>query len=213
MPILVDDRELRLTQLSLGPYGTNTYIVTCAQTGESAVVDAPGEAPRVLEALAGTFPRLLLMTHAHMDHTGALDELKAALNVPVAAHPLEAGGLGPGPDQFLSGGETIPLGRLTLAVLHTPGHTPGSLCFLYGRHLLAGDTLFPNGPGHTRSPAAFEEIVRTITQRLFILPEETAVYPGHGQATTIGQEKTNYARFLARPRDPGLCGDVLWVPA
>jgi glyoxylase-like metal-dependent hydrolase (beta-lactamase superfamily II) len=213
MPILVDEKDLRLTQLSLGPYGTNTYIVTCAATGESAVVDAPGEAARVLEALAGTTPRLLLMTHAHMDHTGALAELKAALKVPMAAHPLEAPGLHPGPDQLLTGGETLSLGRLTLTVLHTPGHTPGSLCFLTGRHLLAGDTLFPDGPGHTRSPAAFGEIVGAITQNLFALPDETGVYPGHGGTTTIGREKTNYARFLARPRDPGLCGDVLWVPA
>jgi len=213
MPILVDNGRLRLTQLSLGPYGTNTYILTCLATGESAVVDAPGEAARVIEALEGTTPRFLLMTHAHMDHTGALAELKAALGLSVAAHPLEAPGLGLEPDRLLQGGENIRLGRLTLNVLHTPGHTPGSLCFLVGRHLLAGDTLFPNGPGNTRTPAAFQEIVRSISDKLFTLPDETGVYPGHGDTTTIGQEKANYAKYQAGPQDPNRCGDVLWTPA
>jgi len=96
-------------------------------------------------------------------------------------------------------------------VLHTPGHTPGSLCLLSGKHLFSGDTLFPGGPGKTGNPAAFEQIINSITEKLFILPDETLVYPGHGEDTVLGKEKQEFAVFSSRPRTPGLCGDVLWL--
>jgi len=100
---------------------------------------------------------------------------------------------------------------VSLRVLHTPGHTPGSLCLLFGKHLFSGDTLFPGGPGKTGTPAAFEQIVNSITEKLFVLPDETLVYPGHGEDTILGKEKQAFAVFSSRPSNPGLCGDVLWL--
>lgn len=215
----------------VGQLGCNCSIVGDPSTRKAVVVDPGDEPDRILEALAGSgfHPVALVHTHAHFDHVGCSGLLKRITGAPILMHegdrPLyqnlaeqgAAFGLkfeAPGMvDRLLVHGDRVACGKDQLEVLHTPGHTPGSLCFLTGRHLLAGDTLFPDGPGHTRSPAAFGEIVGAITQNLFALPDETGVYPGHGGTTTIGREKTNYARFLARPRDPGLCGDVLWVPA
>jgi len=95
-------------------------------------------------------------------------------------------------------------------VLHTPGHTPGGLCFLTDKYLIAGDTLFPGGPGKTQSPADFRRIIESITQKLFELPEDTQVFPGHGEATTIKEAKQQYEVFSTRPHDPNLHGDVVW---
>ena len=114
-------------------------------------------------------------------------------------------------DRPLADGARIPFGKAGIRVLHTPGHTPGSLCFLAGKYLLAGDTLFPGGPGHTESPARFQQILASITNKLLSLPDETLVFPGHGEETPVGRERPAIDRFLARTRDPELCGDVLWA--
>jgi glyoxylase-like metal-dependent hydrolase (beta-lactamase superfamily II) len=112
---------------------------------------------------------------------------------------------------LLNDGDEIFVGANKLRVLHTPGHTPGSVCFLVGNYLIAGDTLFPGGPGKTQSPDDFQRIIESITQRLFVLPDETKVYPGHGEATTIKEAKQQYEVFSTRPHDPNLCGDVVWT--
>jgi glyoxylase-like metal-dependent hydrolase (beta-lactamase superfamily II) len=98
-----------------------------------------------------------------------------------------------------------------MRALHTPGHTPGSVCLLIGKHLFSGDTLFPGGPGKTGTPAAFEQIVNSIIERIFVLPDETLVYPGHGEDTILSKEKQEFAIFSGRTRPSGLCGDVLWL--
>lgn len=109
------------------------------------------------------------------------------------------------------GSDTIDVGRLKLKVLHTPGHTPGSVCFLLGKYLISGDTIFPGGPGKTTTPADFEQIVKSIETKIFVLPDDTEVYPGHGDSTVLGKEKKEFAIFASRPHTPGLCGDVLWL--
>jgi len=103
------------------------------------------------------------------------------------------------------------VGKVKIKVIYTPGHTPGSVCFLIQDHLFAGDTLFPGGPGRTDSPEDFQLILKSINEKLFGLPDETQVYPGHGEFTTIGKEKTEYSVFLSRKHEPGLCGDVSWL--
>ncbi|MGB6339420.1 MAG: MBL fold metallo-hydrolase, partial [Candidatus Aminicenantaceae bacterium] len=102
-------------------------------------------------------------------------------------------------------------GNINLEVLHTPGHTPGSLCFIYDRYLFSGDTLFPAGPGRTSTPAAFEQIVRSLKEKIFPLPENTLIYPGHGASTILKKEKEEFAVFSSRTHPPNLCGDVLWL--
>lgn len=210
MAIIEQNEILQMSLLTLGPYETNTYVLICRKTGTSVVVDAPGDTDRMLESLKGTRPELILITHNHMDHTGGLRELASALHVPVAAHPADAAGLPVSAHQTLQDGDIITVGALQLNVLHTPGHTPGSLCFLTDRFLIAGDTLFPGGPGHTLTPEAFRQLLASTTQKLLVLPDDTLVYPGHGEGTILGKERPVIERFLARPVSPNLCGDVLW---
>ncbi|MFH1647182.1 MAG: MBL fold metallo-hydrolase [Chloroflexota bacterium] len=211
MAVIVNEEYIRIEKLQLGPWGTNAYIVVCQKTRYSLVVDAPADPDRIIDGLRGTNPRYILLTHDHQDHVGALGALRSRLKVPLAAHPADSGQLASPPEIRVKDGATITLGNLKLGVRHTPGHTPGSLCFLTGRHLLSGDTIFPGGPGKSWSPEAFKEIIDSITGKIFTLPDDTIIYPGHGDTTVLKKEKEEYAVFAARPHDPDLCGDVLWL--
>jgi hydroxyacylglutathione hydrolase len=211
MTVIVEDGTTRISRLRLGPWETNAYIVVCLETGASIVVDTPAEANSIIQELKGTTPKCLLLTHNHLDHIGALAELRNKLKVPLAAHPSDSTGLTDAPERRLKDGDKINLGKLEMTVLHTPGHTPGSLCFLLGHYLISGDTIFPGGPGNTRSSGDFKQIVRSLTEKVFVLPDDTQVYPGHGEATVLKKEKAAFAAFSSRPHGPDLHGDVLWL--
>ena len=211
MGCVIKNEYVQIDRLKLGPFDTNSYILTCPLTGESVLVDAPAEASEILKALKETNPKYILITHNHMDHIGALSELKSKLRIPIGAHPLDVRGLPLQPEILLEDGEKVSYGKISLTVLHTPGHTPGSLCFLVGKHLISGDTIFPGGPGKTKSPADLKRIIESITSKIFVLPDDTAIYPGHGNSTILRKEKKEFATFSSRPRDPNLFGDVLWL--
>ena len=211
MTIVVNDNRLQIERLQLGPYGTNAYILLCQETKESVIVDAPAEADKIISRLKGTTPRYILLTHSHMDHIGALGQLRSALKIPLAAHAADAGILSPPPEIMLEDGDGIDFGKVQIAVLHTPGHTPGSLCFKTGNYLLSGDTLFPGGPGKTSTPADLAQIIKSITEKIFTLDDGTPVYAGHGEPTILGKEKDEFNVFSSRPHHPNLCGDVLWL--
>jgi len=211
MGIVAKDESIRIEKLALGPFGTNSYIITCLKTADSVLVDAPAQAGEILKRLKGTNPRYLLLTHTHMDHIGALSELKSELGIPVSVHPLDAKNLPLSPDVSLADDDTISFGEIELKVLHTPGHTPGSVCFLRGKYLVSGDTIFPGGPGKTHSPANLRQIIKSIASKIFVLPEDTHLFPGHGDSTILGKEKAEFHVFSSRSHDPNLCGDVLWL--
>ena len=215
MTVAVEDTDeigsIQIERLELGPFDTNAYIVTCRKTKDSALVDAPAESDVIIDKLKNTKPKYILLTHNHMDHIGALAQLRNELKVPLAAHAADAGNLVPPPEMLLSDGDTIWVGNLKLTVLHTPGHTPGSLCFRVARYLISGDTIFPGGPGKTNSPADFNQILKSITGRIFVLPDDIRIYPGHGDSTVLKKEKDEFAVFASRPYDSHLCGDVLWL--
>jgi len=211
MTIVAEDDAIQIERLELGPFGTNAYIVTCRKMRDSALIDAPAEANIIIDKLKNTNPKYILLTHNHMDHIGALAQLRAGLKVPLAAHALDAGNLTSPPEILLSDGNAVSLGNLKFEVLHTPGHTQGSLCFRAGRYLISGDTIFPGGPGKTRSPAAFKQIIESITGKILVLPDDTQIYPGHGDSTVLKKEKDEFTIFSSRPHSPDLCGDVLWL--
>ncbi len=211
MVLVAKGDYIQIDKLKLGPFDTNSYIITCCLTGDSVLVDAPAEAAKILKRLEGTNPKYILITHSHLDHLGALSELKSKLRIPVAVHLLDAKNLPSPPEILLSDGGTVSFGNIKLRVLHTPGHTLGSLCFLTGKYLISGDTIFPGGPGKTTSPADLRQIIESITSKIFVLPDDTQIYPGHGNYTILKKEKTEFAIFSSRPHDPNLCVDVLWL--
>jgi hydroxyacylglutathione hydrolase len=211
MTTVVNDSDLRIDRLELGPWATNAYIITYLQTRDSILIDAPVEADTIIKNLEGKEPKRILITHSHMDHIGALPGLRSRLKVPVAAQAADANGLPHAPEILLNDGDIIPLGKLEIQVLHTPGHTAGSLCFRLGKYLMSGDTIFTGGPGHTGSPAAFQQIFKSIRDKILVLPDDTEIYPGHGSPTILKKEKAEIDIFSSRPHSSDLYGDVLWL--
>ena len=203
--------NLEIRQQLLPPYDNDCYVLVNPETNESIIIDAPSEPDRILDLARGTTIRYILITHNHRDHWGALQALKERTGATVAAHSEDASALPVGLDQLLKDGDELRIGDITLTVIHTPGHTPGSLCYLTGPHLFTGDMLFPNGPGNSRTPANLQQMIQSITTKLFILPDDTLVYPGHGSGAVLGTEKRNYAVFAGKPHDPNLSGDITWT--
>ena len=211
MSVVVNDEDIRIEKLQLGPYGTNCYVVVCNRTKESLVVDAPADVEKIVEKLQGTQPKYILLTHDHMDHTGALEGLRSELNVPLSAHALDSSQISPSPEISLKDGDIISLGALVFEALHLPGHTPGGLCFKTGVHLFSGDTIFPGGPGKTWSPANFKQLVDALKSKIFVLSDDIQIYPGHGEITDLKKEREEFEVFESREHSPDLCGDVLWL--
>jgi hydroxyacylglutathione hydrolase len=208
---VVEDSQARITRLELGIYRTNSYILECKSTGESLLIDTPSETDVILGQLKRTSPCLIALTHSHIDHTEGLSELKAKLAIPLAVHPLDAVGLPTAVEMDLEGGRVINVGNLKVTALHTPGHTQGSMCFLLGKYLLAGDTIFPGGPGHTSTPSEFKQIVESIRAKILTLADDTLILPGHGESTLLSAEREAIAGFDSRSHAEDLHGDVLWL--
>lgn len=197
-----------LETLVVGMIQANCYLVGDAKTGEGVVIDPGGDVPVILRALEAhkLKPVAILATHGHFDHVEGLAGLKRATNAPILVHksdmPLIQGmttqgqlfGIrveaAPPPDRFLEDGDTLPVGGLTLQVLHTPGHSPGSVCFLVDRSVFVGDLLFAGSIGRTDLQGGdYDTLIRSVQQKIFTLPADTTVYPGHGPATSVGVEK------------------------
>lgn len=212
MVVMAEDANIRIRKLDVG--GTtwpNTYLFTCLQTGESALLDAQGKADLTLDQVRDRNLKYLLITHNHSGYAGELAKLRRVLKIQVCAHAEDFEKYALPLDKELRDGDILAVGRLELKVLFTPGHTDGSLCLLAGQCLFSGDTLIAGGPGYTASPADFERIMRSVTEKLFALPDETVVYPAHGNSTVLGKEKGEFALFSSRSHAAGLCGDVVWL--
>jgi glyoxylase-like metal-dependent hydrolase (beta-lactamase superfamily II) len=204
--------KLRLVKVtSLGPYGNNAYIIADSETNEALIVDMPSGSDLTLEAASGLKVTGILITHTHPDHWADYDRVTKSTGAPVYCHPAETIMPAAKIDRPLADGDEITVGAIAVRAVHTPGHTPGSTCFIVGGHLISGDTLFPGGPGRTQTPGDLEETIKSITSRLHTLPDGTNVLPGHGEGTTIGESKREYAVFASRSHPGDLCGDVTWA--
>ncbi len=212
MVIIADDENIRISKLDVG--GTtwpNSYLVRCLQTGESALIDISGKTETIIDQTKNETLKYILMTHNHNDYVPALAKLKSAMKISVYGQAEDFDKYLIPLDMELKDGDMITFGKLKVKAIYTPGHTKGSCCFLVEKYLFSGDTLLPGGPGYTASPADFERIMRSLTERIFVLPDDTMVCPGHGIPTVMGKEKNEFAVFSTRPHSTGLCGDVLWL--
>ena len=211
MPVHFENDTVRIHKTVASPYDNNAYIIVCKATNKSLIIDIPKDAVTVLAEAKDTDVVSVAITHGHGDHIEGYAEFRAGLTAPFGLHKDDADRLLPHVSEFyLEDGATIEVGELSLKLMHTPGHTSGGVCLLLGKHLFSGDTLFPGGPGKTQTPEALKQVITSITERLFVLPDDTNVYPGHGSDTTIGASKAEYAVFTSRDHAADLSGDVLW---
>jgi glyoxylase-like metal-dependent hydrolase (beta-lactamase superfamily II) len=198
-----DAGPLTITKVSVGPMDNNAYFLRCASTGDVLLVDAANEPDRLIHTLGDDRLKRIVTTHQHFDHWQGLPEMVAATGVPVAAHPKDAGELPVPVTEALEDGDEVCVGDCVLSVIHLVGHTPGSIALLYHGpdrpHLFTGDSLFPGGPGRTTSPEDFTSLMDDLETKVFgRLPDETWVYPGHGDDTTLGAERPQLKEWRER---------------
>ena len=198
--LIWNDAGAEVHKVVVGPMDNNVYVLRCRQTGDAILIDAANEHEQLLELCQALGVREVLETHGHWDHIQAVPQLRDA---GYAVHVTEQdAAMLPSYDALLDDEAVVQVGRLRLHTIHTPGHTPGSMCFsLEGSPLLfSGDTLFPGGPGNTSFEGGdFPTIIRSLEDRLFApLSPDTVVLPGHGDATTIGAESPHLQEWIDR---------------
>jgi hydroxyacylglutathione hydrolase len=195
--------------VTVGMLEENCYLYACPETREAVIID-PGEEPeRILQKIQELqlIPKYIINTHGHFDHIRAIDAVSEVYPVPLAIHPADVplytdvsvarmfGLASPlvkrKPDILLKEGDQISFGSLTLEVIHTPGHTPGGVCLVSRPFcVFSGDTLFQRGIGRTDLPGGdYKQIIKSIREKLYVLDDDLTVFPGHGESTTIIEEK------------------------
>lgn len=194
----------------VGPLEVNCYILGCEDTKEAAIIDPGGDDFKIIKAVEGEglVPKYIINTHAHFDHVGAVKSIKEYFKIDFLLHEEDSFlidsveeqaatfGMGrvPKPEinKSVNDGDKIPLGQNIIQVIHTPGHTPGGVCYYVDNCLYAGDTLFAGSIGRTDFPfSSHEMLIKSIKEKLFSLDDGVIVYTGHGPSTTIGNEKTH----------------------
>jgi glyoxylase-like metal-dependent hydrolase (beta-lactamase superfamily II) len=199
---------LTITKLSVGPMDNNAYLLVCRATREALLVDAANDPERISDLIGHDDSRptlrTIVTTHQHFDHWQALGAVAGQYGANTLAHAEDAGPLPVPPDRLLEHGDTIPVGEVTLEVIHLRGHTPGSVAILYRDptghpHLFTGDSLFPGGVGKTTSPENFTSLLNDVRSRVFDkLPDDTWFYPGHGDDSTLGAQRPHLDEWRER---------------
>jgi glyoxylase-like metal-dependent hydrolase (beta-lactamase superfamily II) len=196
---IYEDTQAEIHKVVVGPMDNNVYVLRCRETGDAVLLDAANEHERLLDLCKALNVREVLETHGHWDHIQAVPQLRDA-GYEVHVTPQDAGML-PSYDELLEDDSVIEVGRLRVKTVLTPGHTPGSMCFVIDGSpvMFSGDTLFPGGPGATSFEGGdFPTIIRSIEDRLFTLPADTLVLPGHGDSTTIATERPHLQEWIDR---------------
>ncbi len=196
---------LRITKVCTAPFTNNCYLLRCPTTGDTLLVDAAGDAERLLELVGDGRLVAVVETHGHWDHQQALAEVVAATGADVLAHADDAADLPVPVTRTLADGDVVEVGAAGLRAVHLVGHTPGSLALVYEGdperpHVFSGDSLFPGGVGNTeKDPQRFARLLGDVESKLFApLPDSAWVYPGHGSDTTLGAERPSLPEWRAR---------------
>jgi glyoxylase-like metal-dependent hydrolase (beta-lactamase superfamily II) len=197
-----------IIKASVGPMDNNAYLVTCSETGETLLIDAANDAEVLIDLVRRYAPKvsLIVTSHQHWDHWQALQAVAEATGAPTAVHEIDAGPLPVKPDRLLADGDTVQIGKLNFDVIHLRGHTPGSVTLALDgpatgevTQLFTGDCLFPGGVGRTTKPADFTSLFDGVKTKIFDrFDDDTVVYPGHGDDTTLGAERPHLAEWRAR---------------
>jgi hydroxyacylglutathione hydrolase len=212
--------ELIIKRLAVGALAANCYLVGGKPGSAGMVIDPGGNSDRIIRAIdsSGFDIQIIVLTHGHSDHIAALYDVQYHTGAAVAIHNADADFLESRgsfsaqfgisyktprpPDTLLHEGDTVKAGDIAFTVIHTPGHTPGSISLLTPGKVFTGDTLFRNGIGTTLMPGSSRgQLLQSIRTRLMLLPDATAVYPGHGRETTIGAERRDNPYVNRRPDD------------
>lgn len=205
---------MEIIKLVVGDYAANCYIVFCKETKEGIIVDPGDESNRIIKSIEDNNLNIkyIVLTHGHGDHIGGVKELKKLLKVPVLIHEDEVdllanadknlsyrmsiGSVEINPDETLRDNSVIEFGKQRALVIHTPGHSPGGICIKINNQLITGDTLFKNSIGRTDLYSGdFDSIIKSIKSKILNLGDDIVILPGHGDLSTIGNEKI-YNRFL-----------------
>jgi glyoxylase-like metal-dependent hydrolase (beta-lactamase superfamily II) len=203
-PAVRELARLSISKVSVGPMDNNAYLLRDAATGELLLIDAANDAERLLELIADAPLRTVVTTHRHADHWQALAQVIDRTGARAVAHRLDAAGLPTPVDHAVRHGERISWGDSALTVIHLRGHTPGAIALQYddpegSTHLFTGDSLFPGGPGRTANQHDFTSLMDDLQARVFdTLPDDTWVYPGHGDDTTLGAERPHLPEWRER---------------
>lgn len=206
------ETALELLTVTVGDWRENCYILRDPAANQAIVVDPGAEAGRILAELGGASVSHIFITHAHADHIGALEEVRAATGAPVWIHPAELPALAPlRHDRELADGRALAWAGHAIRAAHTPGHTPGMISLIVDEaHALVGDTIFAGGPGRTWSAADFETTLRTLGGIILAWPDHYRCHPGHGPAFELGAARQRIAAFVARAHPAGFHGDAEW---
>jgi glyoxylase-like metal-dependent hydrolase (beta-lactamase superfamily II) len=197
-----------IVKASVGPMDNNAYLVTCSATGETLLIDAANDAEVLINLVRRYAPNvsLIVTSHQHFDHWQALQAVAEATGAPTAAHEIDAEPLPVKPDRFLADGDTVQIGELTFSVIHLRGHTPGSVALVLdgpatggAAQLFTGDCLFPGGLGRTTQAADFDSLLAGVKTKIFDrFGDDTVIYPGHGDDTTLGAERPHLDEWRER---------------
>lgn len=205
--------KLQLVTRQVGPWGMNTYALICPETKESILFDPGADPETLVEMLSGSQPIAICLTHTHIDHIGALDDMMVRLQVPLLANdgPHEPNGHHTAASRWLRDGDTVKVGNSSLNVIYAPGHIGDQICFAIAEdhRVIVGDTIFEGGPGRTWSSEGFQTTLKTLKNIVLTWPDETVCYPGHGPAFRLGDQRKNIEAFLEKDHGD-FHGDATW---
>jgi glyoxylase-like metal-dependent hydrolase (beta-lactamase superfamily II) len=196
--------DLMISKVAVGPMNNNAYLLRCCVTGEQLLIDAAAEPQTLLSLIGDGGIVAVVTTHQHYDHWGALSEIVNATGARTYAGRYDVEGIPVPTDVLVEDGNTIRVGEVELTARHLVGHTPGSIALIYDDphghpHLWTGDCLFPGGVGNTGDDEAFASLINDVDTKIFSqLPDETWVYPGHGNDTTLGAERPHLPEWRER---------------